>query len=230
MKIRPGERLADFSEFVWDESYPPQPAAIIELTGINDGLLREQGRPPGEVFSELVPFLRDANLLVAHEAGFDRGMLGASLARLNLTIPPKEWLCTKRNFEWPKKYTCHRLTHLALEHFIEFRMRDMHRATADCDLLQKLVSHYDFDKALEYAREPYLIVAAKIRGPWEDGGIQNGIAKSLGFGWERLSGNRVFKKSWVRELKKSKLQSLLHEVSLSESPFEITVITEQEIK
>ncbi len=217
-------KVGEFSEFIWDESYPPQPEAIVELTGITTGLLKEQGQAPGEVFPLLTIFLRDVDVMVAHQASFDRAFLQESLKRLNLEMPEKEWLCTKSNFDWPAKYTCHKLTHLALENFIEFRMRDMHRATADCNLLQQLIARYDFDQALAYAREPFIVVKGKIAGPWEDGGEQNGIGKSLGFAWERLGDGRTFPKTWVKKIKKNQLDSLKEKIALTKSPFDIFVI------
>jgi DNA polymerase III epsilon subunit-like protein len=223
------ELVSEFSAFIWDESYPPQTPEIVELTGITDGLLKEQGAPPALVFAEMVPYLMGVDIIVAHNAQFDRSFFEAALKRHGLLEPQFEWLCTKTNFDWPKKYSCHRLTHLALEHFIEFKMRDMHRATADCKLLQQLVALYDFDKALAYSREPFQFVVALPKPPWEDGGAQVAFVKSLGFQWEKVQwaqSKLTFYKKWVHYAKVSKIPGIIEKIAKSESPFEVFEYTQ----
>jgi DNA polymerase-3 subunit epsilon len=213
--------LSEFSSFIWDETYPAQTEKIVELTGITDAMLKSEGRAPGIVFPELLNFLEDVDLIVAHQADFDIAFLSEACKKLGLKVPQIEVLCTKTNFDWPEKYFCHRLTHLALEHFIEFKMRDMHRATADCGLLQKLVSLYDFDKALAYAREPWVVVMGKVTKPWEDGGKSKDAATKLGFSWERLRSlpGPVFAGKWVARVKQSRLAKLTEN-----APFAVHVI------
>ncbi len=195
------EKIGEFSEFIHDATYPPQPKKIVELTGITDEMLKAQGKLPRLVFGDLSLFLLDVDIMVAHEANFDKGFLAASLNKLGMPEVQKEWLCMKREFEWPDKYSCHRLTHLALEHFIEFKMRDMHRAVADCGLLQQLMALYDFDEALKYKRSPDIIVGCKTVPPWEDGGAQKAVANKLKMSWERIDNEIVKQKHWVKKVK-----------------------------
>jgi DNA polymerase-3 subunit epsilon len=47
-----------------------------------------------EIWLELAPLLRAADFLAAHNAPFDRGVLGGCCAAYGLSVPPLPFLCT----------------------------------------------------------------------------------------------------------------------------------------
>lgn len=215
------------SALCYDPGDAPLEPFITEITGITDEMLISEGRPRRIVFQELLPLVEAADLIMAHKIAFDRTVFERTCGRLDLPVPPnKEWLCTLTNFNWPKKFTCHKLGHLAWEHDIDVKASSLHRAINDVDLLARLVNQYNFENVLAYARTPWRYLKADVLGPWKDGGKQNSIAKSLGFSWETVKGTDKPKwdKTWVTRVKTDKVEELRTKVMASESPFRVTEI------
>ncbi len=216
-----------FSSLMYEPDYPPQTPFIVELTGITDEMLKSQGKPRKEVFENgLLPILNAADVVVAHKTDFDWTIVKATCKLFDLKVPEKETLCSLTNFPWPKKYTCHKLSHLAYDHSILVDPATLHRADQDTDLLQLLMEKYDFDEVLAYARAPFVFLKAHTVGPWVDNGEQTGIARSVGFAWERAKGTNgpTFPKSWVGRFKEFQVESIKEEIAKSKSPFRITQI------
>ncbi len=197
--------LNKFTEFCYDASYPPQTEFITQLTGITDGLLKEQGKSPWIVMAKLVKdYIEPADVIFAHKIAFDKSVLEAHCLKLELELPKKEWICTLTNFPWPKKYTCHKLSHLAYEHGLMVDPRTLHRAMNDVELMIDLISgHYDLKEILEYARSPWRYLKIAVPGPWTDGGAGTGFAKQHGFSYEQVKGTDGPKwpKTWVTRVK-----------------------------
>lgn len=215
-----------FSAFCWAPDYPPQTQKIIELTGITDEMLQAKGRSRGDVFPELIEFIKRADLMMAHKIGFDKTVLDSTCKQYSIEVPDKEWLCTLTNFPWPAKYNCHKLGHLGWEHGLPFPASTLHRAEQDVDLMFSLVQCYNFDDVLAYARTPWIYLKADVKGPWVDGGVQNAIAKSLGFGWEGVRGDDEHRwpKTWVARCKQNNFEKIQAAVRESESPFRVSII------
>ena len=98
---------------------------IQELTGISDDMVR------GHKLDELrvAAMLADADLVIAHNAGFDRPFVEARLARF-AQLP---WACSFADLDWKKEGRgSAKLTQLALELGWFY---DAHRAEMDCHAL-----------------------------------------------------------------------------------------------
>lgn len=224
--VQTWQKITSFQAFCFEEKYPPQTDFIVELTGITDHMLMQYGRPRKEQLEKLLPLVQEADVIVAHNIQFDKTVLESTASLFELSVPPKEWLCTLSNFPWPKKFTCHKLSHLAYDHSILVDPATLHRAVDDVELMFKLLAKYDFGEVLTYSREPWAYMWASPLGPWQgkggDGGIQTGIAKSLGFAWERVKGcEHTWPKKWVTRVKQSQMQALISAVEASESPFNV---------
>jgi len=90
VKVRGGEVVGEFETLV--DPGTTVPAAVAAVTGITDGLVA--GHPPIEaVLPTFLEFCRGATL-VAHNARFDTGFLGAALARLGYPRLPHTVVCT----------------------------------------------------------------------------------------------------------------------------------------
>lgn len=208
--------LGRVSELIWHTDYPPQPAEIVELTGITDEMLRERGLAPSEAFRKLEelmlfgPERQYPDVILAHNAAFDRGIFEASRKRLGFDPFTHPWLCTVTEVPWPRKFKCKKLSHLAFDHGIQADVTKLHRADYDCDLLiELLLKHYDFHKVLEYWRTPWAVLRAVVPAPWEDGGVGTGHAKALGFGWEKVWGTELtFPKCWVKRVKETEIEAI----------------------
>ncbi len=108
----------------------PIPAAITELTGISDDMVR-YAPGIGEVLPKFLEFARGC-LLVAHNAPFDLGFLTAACAETGITWPPCAVIDTAvlaRLILRPGEVPDHKLATLAA-HF-GTRTGPSHRALAD---------------------------------------------------------------------------------------------------
>lgn len=224
-------KVAVVSEFCYEEDYPPQSEQIVELTGITDEMLKTQGRPRKEVLErDLLRIFGKADIVVAHKTAFDKTVLDSTCKLFGIELPEKEWLCTLSNFPWPKKFTCHKLSHLAYDHSILVDPATLHRAVNDVDLMMRLISKYDFDEILAYARAPWVYLKADILGPWAgkggDNGVQKAIATSLGFAYEKCKGtdSPSWPKTWVARVKAGQVEHILETVRNSKSPFRVSEI------
>lgn len=223
---REWKELESISALAYEPSYTPQQPFIVELTGITDEMLKAEGRPRYSILNEFAPIMEKADLLIAHKVSFDKTVLFSNAERVDVTLPKKEWFCSLTDFPWAKKFTCHKLSHLAYEHGILVDPRTLHRATDDVKLLQRLLAEYDFLKVYEGSKTPWIYLEAHVCGPWEDNGLQNSIAKGLGFSWETPKGldNPKFPKKWVKRVKEYELADIKKGVTESASPFRVTKI------
>lgn len=223
---------------IYEPFYLPQTPKIVELTGITDNDLKERGQPTRFVFEKvLLPLLEKADFIFAHKVGFDKTVLEATAKRFEITIPKKEWICTLTNFNWPEKYTCKKLSHLALDHYmfeklnpdtsLRYKASDLHRGEKDTELLMELIlANYEIEDVIAYARKPFVIIRAFCIEPWKDAGVQTDFAKANGFTWQRCKylEDHSFPKMWVQRIKEDRLQSLQELVANSPSPFRVEII------
>jgi hypothetical protein len=216
-----------FSKICWEESYPLQAQEVVDLTGLTDSLLKSKGVPPREALCYVVKsHIERADVILAHNASFDKAVLEAACERYFVDLPDKEWVCTLRNFPWPAKYACKKLGHLGWEHGLDAPASTLHRALDDVELMLKLVQRYDFHEVLKYARTPWVYLRGEVAGPWIDGGVQNTIAKNLGFAFESVRGDEKHRwpKTWVARVKQGQEPLLMSQIKDSKSPFRVSII------
>lgn len=228
----PLREICRLSQICWEPDYPPQDPFVVELTGLTDELLKAEGVPRKAMLLELLDIYDEADIVFAHNENFDRTVL-QSTARLygGHELEEKEWICTLRNFPWPAKYTCHKLSHLAYEHSILVDPSTLHRAVNDVELMMQLIaSKYNLDDVISYARKPWVYLKADCLPPWVgrggDGGTQVGIARTLGFSFEQVRGDELRKwpKSWVTRVKPDRVEFIKETVRNSASPFRVAQI------
>jgi DNA polymerase III subunit epsilon len=103
----------------------PIPQEVQDLTGISDAMVRGHKLDEPRVLA----MLADADLVVAHNAGFDRPFVEARLAQ----FAQLSWACSFADLDWKKEGRgSAKLTHLALELGWFY---DAHRAEMDCHAL-----------------------------------------------------------------------------------------------
>lgn len=228
-EYQPGEsnqfhELKRLSMLCHEPDYPKQTEDIVALTSISDDLLKKEGLSRSRVFTELLPLVLEADLIIAHRIQFDRTVINANFDAVGMAFPKKEWLCTLTNFPWKKGLRCHILSHLAYEHGIMVDPTTLHRATEDIQLMMRTIDKYNFDEVLAYMRTPWIYLKADALPPWKDEGVQNGIAKGLKFSYESIHGDDTYKwpKKWVRRVKtEQEWENICEAVRKSPSPFRI---------
>ncbi len=108
----------------------PIPAAITEITGIDDGMVRGQRIDDARV-AELV---QEADLIVAHNAGFDRPFVEARLP----VFAGRAWNCSFVGIDWKAQGSgSAKLEFLAHERGWFY---DAHRSLVDCHALLQVLA------------------------------------------------------------------------------------------
>lgn len=150
------------------------PDEVVRLTGITDDMVRGHQLDIAGLTHEL----SQANILVAHNASYDRVLLERYLP----DIREMPWACSFQDIPWKEfGFTVSKLDYLTTKmgYFYE-----AHRADADCHALATLLSTLDSDKGkpifsemMEKARSTHYTIAGKVQFG------KNDLLKAEGFTW-----------------------------------------------
>jgi DNA polymerase III subunit epsilon len=120
----------------------PLSAEVKKVTGLTDEML--SGKAIDWKAAE--QFFREAHVILAHNASFDRPFLDRALP----SSATKIWGCSLKQIDWDAKgYATHKLDVLSIYHGF---FTDSHRALNDASALLYLVSHQE-----EHSGSPYLL-------------------------------------------------------------------------
>jgi len=171
--------------------------AITELTGITNEMTEAYGITLLTSLRVMHHYSYHADIMVAHNAKFDRGMIEAAMKRLDLEISPKPWVCTNTDIPYPKHIQTRKLTHLCGEH--GFLNPFPHRALTDVLSMLQMTSGYDWKEILEVCKSPLIVLEAQCQKPWQDdapdGKKDTDRAKALGFWFDFGT------KKWMKNLR-----------------------------
>ena len=163
------------------------PVDIVKLTGIDDALLEKYGESPTKAWDAFWEFQEEADMLLAHNAPFDRGFIEECCDGMK----GRPWIDSCVDVEYPESISTRKLTHLAAEH--GFVNPFAHRAMTDVLTMLQLVSRYDWDQVIENAKTPNVTMRAMVS--YE----QNQKAKGCGYRWDGT------KKIWVKQVKEHRI-------------------------
>ena len=153
----------------------PIPQEITEVTGITNEMVAGKSIDPTQV----AEFVKDAVLIIAHNAAFDRKFL----ERAYPTFATKPWACSMSQIEWSREgIESAKLAYLAMSAGFFYQK---HRATSDCLAAIELLSTRlpktgkpAMLQLLETARKPTWRIWAD-RAPFET----KDILKARGYRW-----------------------------------------------
>jgi DNA polymerase-3 subunit epsilon len=136
--------------------------------------------PVGEL-DVFTPLIADAEVIVAHNADFDRSWLDDPWL-------DRPWLCTREDFTWPRQTKPGQsLVTLALDHGIG--VASAHRALTDCRLIARLFDQMpDLQAMFARAMRPKALFRALVS--YDD----REKAKAAGFQWDAAT------KQWSRRM------------------------------
>lgn len=213
--VQDGEwhHAAGYSSLVYDLGDEALAPETVKVTGITDADLQKDGRPLIPSITDLIAISKEAELVVCHNAQYDKGILTENTKKRDLDAHVPEvnlllsipWICSVMDLRSNRDYKCRALSHLALDRGIAVDPKDLHRAINDVLLMGRMLSAAKADpKAmLEYQSSPWVYLQAIIPPPWEDGGKGRDMATKLGYSWEKARGTTepVFSKTWVKRVK-----------------------------
>jgi DNA polymerase-3 subunit epsilon len=169
----------------------PIPPAITALTGITDEMVAEQTIDPAEVMS----FVSQAALVIAHNAAFDRPFV----ERLSDVFITKPWACSMTQIDWGTEgYEGTKLSYLTMETGFFY---ERHRATSDCIAAIELLAAplrktgvVAMTRLLERARRPSWRIWA-VNSPFD----LKDVLKARGYRWNS-DGNANNPRAWYIDL------------------------------
>lgn len=129
---------------------------------------------PEVVWRKLKNTMLGVDVVLAHNAEFDRSFLPEQLRVLN------PWICTQDDIEWPKASSSQKLTDIAPAHGVG--VVDSHRALTDCDIIERLLRRVSethdvaamLERALRQKKKYQAVVTFDT----------NHLAKERGFRWD----------------------------------------------
>lgn len=177
----------------------PIPEEITKLTGITDEMVAGQTIDPAEVATFVAP----ADLIVAHNAAFDRKFA----ERFCEAFVAKPWACSLSQVEWAVEgFEGAKLGYLLAGCGL---FHDAHRAADDCRALIEILAHPlpisgipAMEKLLEAARSTTCTIWAE-NSPFE----KKDTLKARGYRWN--PGNDGRPKCWFRDVPEIELEAEL---------------------
>lgn len=179
--------------------------AAEHVNGISDGLLAAYGISQSEGWKRVVAWMDRADVIVAHNAAFDRAFcLGVA--------PPKPWVCTQDDVDWPRAAAGSKLTDIMLAHGLG--VSHAHRAMVDCLNIARL-----FERCHELGHPPDVLLAKAMRPKKTYKALvtfaNNALAKQHAFRWHPE------RKIWWRRIATDDLEAFA-----SSAPFGIQEVTD----
>lgn len=176
----------------------PLSEEIQALTGLDDSMLRGQSID----WEAVSRYFSDAQIIIAHNAGFDRRFIDRHCA----VSSSKIWGCSLKQIDWAAKgYPIQKLEVLGIYHGY---FTDAHRAMNDVNALTYLLSlrdgktgHAYLNELLANARRPLVRVIAS-GSPFES----KDLLRSRGYRWD--SAQRFWHKSVYKDELDSELSWL----------------------
>jgi len=206
-----------YEKLVYEKDYPELSSEIQILTGINPNDLKNHGVSYETALAGLVQFAGpDIDIIVAHNASFDKQMLKGQSMRQNLTqfkwLFQLPWICSYRDVQHPDRFKCRKLAHLALDYGVAIDPNKMHRAAADVEVMFKMLAraNVNWEKTIARSKSPDIIVKAivpKPFGPSGDGGKGKDHVRGLQFRWQKID-DKEYPKLWVKKVKQCDLEDL----------------------
>jgi DNA polymerase-3 subunit epsilon len=174
--------------------------AAARVNGISDSLLQSVPDDQKATLKTMLTYLvREADAVIAHQAGFDKGFVLRDLDGFGFDGLP--WICSMRHIDWPKYSKSKSLVNMALAHGVP--IISAHRALTDCDILARMLTRthelgHSLPDLMKVALEPRILVQAMVSYD------NRQIAKDADFEWDH---NPKFPKKWLKEVRESEISS-----------------------
>jgi DNA polymerase-3 subunit epsilon len=187
------DRIVEVGAVLWSVQHACTLSSWSELVVGDDNPAESVNRIPGSalalglelprVLGTLRALAARADVVVAHNAPFDRAFVGEDLGR--------PWVCSMEDLAWPRPSGGRNLTAIALAH--DVGVLSAHRALADCLILARLFERvvelgHDVGEMLRRGLRPKVAYQAMVSYADRD------LAKAAGFSWDGDA------KRWTRRL------------------------------
>lgn len=208
-----------YSALIWAKHNPPDAYRVNKIP--QSALELDIAKNPD--LSPIIKMANIAEIIIAHNADFDRPMTNRLFESLGLEILAKPWVCSVKDISFPLDIHgahpsrtakgCRKLTHLAADYGIS--ALGAHRAMADVMILSQLILLVDANGQenlrgmAERSFKPKKLYNAIVKKPWEDESKEVNLAKEAGFRFNPLN------KKWQKELTFDEIESFPFDVEVS---------------
>lgn len=167
----------------------PIPTHITEITGITNDMVKDMNIDK----DILVKYLTEADLIIAHNAAFDRGFIESFIP----SAPTKPWACSMIDVTWSKEgIESSKLEYLAYKYGFYY---DGHQAVTDC-LAGIHVLSKKLPKSKKYVLSEVLENTKKSKFKlWAEGAPfeSKDILKRRGYKWNSEQTKDKYKAWWI---------------------------------
>jgi len=131
-------------------TYRADTNAAEHINGIRPSLLQRRGTPPADAWRRVQAWMERADVVIAHNAAFDRSFCPQPLQSL------RPWVCTQDDVDWPYAGASRGLVDLLLAHGLG--VSHAHRALVDVMNLARL-----FERCSDMGHLPADLLAKAMR-------------------------------------------------------------------
>jgi DNA polymerase III subunit epsilon len=184
--------------------------AITDITGITTSMCEDYGRAQAVGLKYVMQWVAAADILVAHNAPFDREFLRNWCLRNEIEFPTKIWIDTNLdlNSQMNPRFS-RKLVYMAADH--GFLNPFPHRAVFDVMAMLQVLSKYDLDETIRYSQLPSIEIEAVSKYEQKD------LVKAAGYRWFGET------KQWKKIIKQDTLE--LEQTKASEAGFRVGVLS-----
>jgi hypothetical protein len=175
---------------------------------------------PNQALIDFLHISTKCQYFIAHNVQYDAVVLAGFIDKFpdikkryagHPAFNTQNWICTYNDVPYPARFRCKILSHLALDHGIEFGPNfKAHSALIDIELILKILiaGGYTLEKILAYKNDAWIYLQALVPTPWEDNGKGKEDAKAAGYSFETARGTTEpkFPKAWVKRIKSAALE------------------------
>lgn len=203
------KNLAQGSFFLWEENYPdPMPPESYQTHKISSTLLKEVGKEIEISFLSLLGLCERLNVecIIAHNGiAFDKPFIletVSSYSPLLSFFADTPWIDTKSHIQYPADCKGNSLMYLSAYH--GFLNPFPHDALSDVQTMMRILSHYDFERLYQRAKEPWIRIRADVKFDGKE------LAKARNYQWN------IPLKIWEKNIPISD-----YENEVKEAPFQV---------
>lgn len=175
-------------------TYHAEHNAAEHINGVPAALVRERGTAPAEAWKRVDAWMKRADYVVAHNAGFDRSFVPKTMQNV------RPWICTQDDVDWPKAGADRGLISLLLSHGLG--VSHAHRALVDVMNMARL-----FERCGEMGVRPRWLLEQALRPKRRYKAVTgrfdaalNAKLKEHGFRWAPPDADKGTKGEWWRRL------------------------------
>ena len=214
------------NNLVYHPDYPALEQEVLDTCPhINDDVLKVSGISFYAAMTNLVLLFHAhgwPDYMLAHNSDYDEDVFRNEMRRHEAELKANfddetlqrlwnlKWMCSIRDVQYPPRFTCKKLSHLAFDLGVNMQGRSLHKAIDDVLLVVDMLkaAQVNWITIIEQFNIPFVIVKAMIPPPFgkgNDGGVGKDACKLNKYKWQDI-GDFNLPNSWLKKLKADQVE------------------------